>query len=119
LVGSLVLLLVDTFLFFDAPEMESIKFTGFGRDRRELNVCKKRFHAVGLMQRDDFATTQQQVALDSLLTLAISEDVLSTIENVSQADQKCGLAAWTMLVDHYEDDGTYRIAELLQNLETP
>jgi hypothetical protein len=25
--------------------------------------------------------------------------------------------AWTTLVDHYEDDGIYRLAELLQDME--
>jgi hypothetical protein len=55
----------------------------------------------------------------STLILALPEDDLSIIENVSEDDTTCGQTAWTAFVDHYEDDGIYRCTELLQNLETP
>jgi hypothetical protein len=55
----------------------------------------------------------------STLILALPEVDLCIIENVSEDDKTCGHTAWTALVNHYEDGGTYRCTELLQDLETP
>jgi hypothetical protein len=55
----------------------------------------------------------------STLILALPEDNLSVIENVSEDDKTCGHIAWTALVDHYEDDGIHLCMELLQDLDTP
>jgi hypothetical protein len=56
----------------------------------------------------------------STLILALPEDDLSIIENVSEDDKTCGHTAWTALVNQYEDDGIiYQCTELLQDLETP
>jgi hypothetical protein len=54
----------------------------------------------------------------STLILALPEDDLSIIENVSEDDKTCGHTAWTALVYHYEDDGIYRCTELLHDLDT-
>jgi hypothetical protein len=53
------------------------------------------------------------------IDLALPEDDLSIIEDVSKDDNTCGHTAWTSLVNHYKDDGIYRCTELLQDLETP
>jgi hypothetical protein len=53
------------------------------------------------------------------LILALSEDHLSIIENVSEDDKTFGHTAWTALVNNYDDDGIYRCTELLQELDTP
>jgi hypothetical protein len=65
------------------------------------------------------ASSQQQVDMYSTLILALPEDDLSIIENVSEDDKTCGHTAWTALVNHCKDDGVYRCTELLQDLETP
>jgi hypothetical protein len=57
--------------------------------------------------------------MNSTLILALSEDDLYIIENVSEDVKTCGHSASTALVDQYEDDGIYRCTELLQDLETP
>jgi hypothetical protein len=51
------------------------------------------------------------------LIQALPKDDISIIENIHEVHKNCGLKAWTALVDHYEDDGIYRIAELLQDME--
>jgi hypothetical protein len=50
--------------------------------------------------------------------LALPEDDLSVIENVSEDDKSCRFHAWMALVDHF-DDGIYRLAELFENMEKP
>jgi hypothetical protein len=52
------------------------------------------------------------------LILALSEDDLSIIENISETDKNCGIAGRAALVDHYEDDGICRLSEPLQDMET-
>jgi hypothetical protein len=49
--------------------------------------------------------------------LALPEDDLSVIENLSEADKSCGIQAWMTLVDHYKDDGIYCLTELLQDMK--
>jgi hypothetical protein len=68
---------------------------------------------------DGAASSQQQVDMYSTLIIALPEDDLSIIENVSEDDKTCSHTAWTALVNHYEDDGICRCTELLQDLETP
>ena len=106
--------------------MDSVKLPKFSGERRDFDVWKKRFRAFGLMQKwapalssDGAASSQQQVDMYSTLILALPEDDLSIIENVSEDDKTCGHTAWTALVNHYEDDDIYRCTELLQDLETP
>jgi hypothetical protein len=89
-------------------------------------VWKKHFRAFGMMQKwapalssDVAASSQQQVNMYSTLILALPEDDLFAIENVSEDDKTCGHTVWTALVNHYEDDGIYPCTELLQDLETP
>jgi hypothetical protein len=65
------------------------------------------------------AASRQQVDMYSTLILALPEDDMSIIENVSEDDKTCGHTAWTALVNDYEDDGIYRCTEPLQDLETP
>jgi hypothetical protein len=65
----------------------------------------------------DAATAQQHLDLYSTLVLVLLEDNMSIIENVSEIDKNSGLKAWIALVDHYEDDGIYRLAEPLQDME--
>jgi hypothetical protein len=86
----------------------------------------KRLCAFGLMQKgapalssDRAASSQQQVDMYSTLTLALPEDDLSIIENVSEDDKTCGHSAWTALVNHYENDGSYRCTKLLHDSDTP
>jgi hypothetical protein len=55
----------------------------------------------------------------STLILALPEDDLSIIENVSEDDKICGHTAWTALDNYYEDDGVYRWTEVLHDLEAP
>jgi hypothetical protein len=71
------------------------------------------------LSSDGAASSQQQVDLYSTLILALPEDDLSIIENVSEDDKTCGHTAWTALVNHYEDGDIYRCTEPLQDLETP
>jgi hypothetical protein len=106
--------------------MDSVKLPKFSGESRDFDVWKKRFRAFGLMQswapaklRDDTATFEQQVALSSTLILALPEDDVSIIENITETSKNCGVAAWAALVDYYEDDGVYRLSELLQDMETP
>jgi hypothetical protein len=47
----------------------------------------------------------------------LPENDLSILENVHETGKNYGLKGWTTLVDHYEDDGIYRLAELLQDME--
>jgi hypothetical protein len=48
------------------------------------------------------------------LIFALPESDLSIIENIYlHHDKNCGIAARAALVDHYEDDGIYRLSELL------
>jgi hypothetical protein len=68
---------------------------------------------------DGAASSQQQVDMYSTLILALPEDDMSTIENVSEVEQTCGNTAWTALVNHYEDCSIYPCTELLQDLYTP
>jgi hypothetical protein len=60
-----------------------------------------------------------QVNMYSTLILALPEDDISIIENVSEDDKTCGHTARAALVNHYEDDGTYRCTELLHDLDKP
>jgi hypothetical protein len=53
------------------------------------------------------------------LIIALPDNDLSIIENISETDKNCGVAAWTTLVNHYDDDGNYRISELLHDMEAP
>jgi hypothetical protein len=106
--------------------MDYVKLPKFSGERRDFEVWKKRFRAFRLMQKwapalssDGAASSQHQVDMYSALILALPEDDLSNIENVSEDDKTCGHSAWTALVNHYEDDGIYRCAKLLQDLETP
>jgi hypothetical protein len=55
----------------------------------------------------------------STLILVLPEDHLSIIENVSEDDKTCGHTACIAVVYHYDDDGIYRCAELLHDLDTP
>jgi hypothetical protein len=71
------------------------------------------------LSSDGAASSQQQVDMYSILIIALPEDDLPIIENVSEDDKTCGHTAWTALVNHYEDDGFYRCTELLQDLDTP
>jgi hypothetical protein len=73
----------------------------------------------GNAQEDDTAKPQQQVNIYSTLILALPENDRSVIEIVTEADKSCGFQAWTTSVDHYEDDGVYRLAEPLQDMEKP
>jgi hypothetical protein len=91
-------------------------------------VWKKRFRAFGsiihgwasAMLKDDTATPHHQLDLYSTLILALPEDDLSIIKNVSETDKSCGFQAWTTLVvDYYDYDGIYRLAELLQDIKEP
>jgi hypothetical protein len=59
------------------------------------------------MLKDDTDTPQQKLDLYSILFLALPDDDLSVIENVSEADKSCGFHAWTILVDRSEDGGIY------------
>jgi hypothetical protein len=95
--------------------MDSVKLPKFSWERRNFDVWKKRFRAFGLIQKgapalssDGAASSQQQVDMYSILILALPEDDLSIIENVSEGDKTCGHTAWTALVNLYEDDGIYR-----------
>jgi hypothetical protein len=54
----------------------------------------------------------------STLILALPEDDLSIIENVSEDDKTCDHTAWTVQACHYEDHGIYRCTKLLQDLDT-
>jgi hypothetical protein len=63
-------------------------------------VWKNRFRAFGLMlkwamamPRDETATSQQHVDLYSTLILALPEDDISIIENITEIDKNCGVAA--------------------------
>jgi hypothetical protein len=106
--------------------MDSVKLPKFSGERRDFDVWKKRFRAFGMMQKcapalssDNAASSQQQVDMYSTLILALPEDDLSIIENISEDDKTCGHTAWTALVNHFENDGIHRCTELLQDLETP
>jgi hypothetical protein len=55
----------------------------------------------------------------STFILALPEDDLFIIENVSEDNKTCGHTAWIALVNQYEDDGIYRGTELLPDLDTP
>jgi hypothetical protein len=106
--------------------MDSVKQPKFSGERRNFDVWKKRFRAFGLMQKwapalssDGAASSQPQVDMYSTLILALPEDDLAIIENVSEDDKTYGHTVWTALVNHYEDDGIYRCTELLHDLETP
>jgi hypothetical protein len=89
-------------------------------------VWKKRFRAFGLMQTwapalssDGAASSQQHVDIYSTLILALPEDDLSIIENVSEDGKTRSHTARTALVNYYEKYGIYRCTELLHDLETP
>jgi hypothetical protein len=104
--------------------MDYVKLPKFNGERADFDVWKKRFRVFGLMQNwapalleNDAATAERHLDLYSTLILALPKDDLSIIENVHEVDKKCGLKAWTALVDHYEDDGIYRLAEVLQDME--
>jgi hypothetical protein len=104
--------------------MDYVKLPKFSGERRDFDVRKKRFRAFGLMQRwapalleNDAATVQQHLDLYSIFIVALPEDGLSIIENVHEVDKNCGLKAWTAWVDHYEDGGISRLAELLHDME--
>jgi hypothetical protein len=106
--------------------MDSIKIPKLSGERRYFDVWKKRFRAFGMMRTwapalssYGAASSQQQVDIYSTLILALPENDLSIIENVSQDDKTYSHTAWTALVNHYEDDGIYRCTELLQDKETP
>jgi hypothetical protein len=64
-------------------------------------VWKKRYRAFGLMQKwapalsSDGAAFSQQVDVYSTLILALPEDDLSIMENVSEDDKTYGHTAWT------------------------
>jgi hypothetical protein len=60
------------------------------------------------LSSDGSTSSQQQVDMHSTLILALPEDDLSIIENVSEDDKTCGHTAWTALVNHYENGGIYR-----------
>jgi hypothetical protein len=73
--------------------MDSVKLQKFSGERRNFDVWKKRFRAFGMMQKwapalssDGFASPQQQVDMYSTLILALPEDDLPIIENVSVDD---------------------------------
>jgi hypothetical protein len=71
------------------------------------------------MLGDDTTTSHQQVDLYSTLILALPEDDMPIIDNISETDKNCDVAAWAALVDHYEDDNIYRhLSELLQDMKT-
>jgi hypothetical protein len=71
------------------------------------------------LSSDGIACSHKQVDIHSTLILAVPEDDLSVIENVSEDDKTCGHTAWTALVNHYVDDGIYRCTYLLPDLDTP
>jgi hypothetical protein len=107
--------------------MDSVKLPKFSGERRDFDVWKKRFLASGLMQewapalpQDGAAFSQQQVDMYSTLILALPEDELSVIENVSEDAMTCGHTAWTaLLANHYDDDGICRCTELFEDSDTP
>jgi hypothetical protein len=91
----------------DALAMDSVKLPKFSGESRDFDVWKKRFCTFGIMQKwapalssDCAASSQQQVDMSSTLILALPEDNLSIIENVSEDDKTCGHSAWTTLVSH-------------------
>jgi hypothetical protein len=106
--------------------MDSVKLPKFAEERRDFDVRKKSFRAFDMMQKwapalssDGAASSQQQIDMYFTMILALPEDDLSNIENVSENGKTCGHTAWTALLNHYEDDCIYRGTALLQNLDTP
>jgi hypothetical protein len=104
--------------------MDSVEIPKFSGERRDSDLWKKRFRAFRRMQswapallENHAATAQHHLDLYSTLIMALHEDDLSIIENVNEVDKNCGLKVWTALVDHYKNDGIYRFAELLQDIE--
>jgi hypothetical protein len=93
--------------------MDSGKLPKFTGERRDFDVWKKlRFRAFGLMQNwapalssDGGASSQQLVDMYSTLILALPEDDLSIIENVSEDDKtaatlrgpRYSIIIWTMV----------------------
>jgi hypothetical protein len=80
--------------------MDSLKLPKFSGERRDFDVWKKHFRAFGVMQKsapavssDGAASSQQQVDMYSTLILALPEDDLSIIGNVSEDDKTCGHTA--------------------------
>jgi hypothetical protein len=69
------------------------------------------------LSSDGAASSKQQVDMYFTLILALPEDDLSIIENVSEDDKTYGHTAWTAFVNHCQDDGIYRCTELLHNLD--
>jgi hypothetical protein len=103
---------------FSRYAIHLVKLPKFAGETRGFDVRKKRFRAFGLLQRwapalleNDAATAQQHLDLYSTLVLALLEDNLSLIESVSEIDKNSGLKAWIAVVDRYEDNGIYRLAE--------
>jgi hypothetical protein len=69
--------------------MDSVKLPKLSGERRDFDVWKKRFRALGLMQKwapalssDGAASFQQQIDMYSTLIFALPEDDLSIIERM-------------------------------------
>jgi Reverse transcriptase (RNA-dependent DNA polymerase)/gag-polypeptide of LTR copia-type len=63
------------------------------------------------------ATQQRHIYSD--LVLALPKDCIYLIQNIPRADPKSGFLAWKELLDHYEDAGIDRRADLEQALQEP
>ena len=83
-----------------------------------------RFKALAITQSwgaailDNPETTKKQHGdLYANLVLALPEDGLAIIDGVQEAENKSGYLAWEVLIQHYEDDGIYRCAQLLEDMD--
>ena len=104
--------------------MESVKLPRFSGEEADFDVWKLRFKAFAATQSwgpalldSSEATAKQHGDLYANLVLALPEDDLAIIEDIDQDSSEGGHLAWTALVRHYEDDGIYRCAQLLEQMD--
>ena len=104
--------------------MESVKLPKFSGDEADFDVWKMRFKAFAMthpwgpaITDSGDATVKHHGSLYANLVLSLPEDQLAIIEDIGETNPKCGYLAWAALIQHYEDDGIYRCAQLLEMMD--
>ena len=104
--------------------MESVKLPKFSGDEGDFDVWKMRFKAFAMthpwgpaISDSGDATVKHHGSLYANLVLSLPEDQLVIIEDIGESNPKCGYLSWAALIQHYEDDGIYRCAQLLEMMD--